>query len=282
MLPAAALLGAAVAALPAVAASEAGPIETVDSLGSYGEQRHSWSPREAVVSAGGVVTFVNGSSTVEHGVVWSAGDPEAPNCTGVPVNEGKTKWQGSCTFSKTGVYAFYCAVHGPSMSGTITVNSTGTTTTTTPTGTPTGTPPAGSTTGTPSAGTTSTPPDGSVSGGSPSAGRALGVASLSATQRGSTVRGSVEVPAADAGGRLEVDLVAKPASLAKSGGALRRVGRLQRSPLRVGRLMFSVSLDARARSALRRHHRLPLIVKIALTPVSGAPSFASRSVVLRP
>jgi plastocyanin len=273
LFPVAALLGAGVVALPAVAASEAGPIKTVDSGGYYGEQ-HSWSPPEAAVSPGGVVTFVNGSSTVKHGVVWSAGDPETPNCTGVPVNEGKTNWQGSCTFSKTGVYAFYCAVHGTSMSGTITVNPTGTTTTTT---TPTGT-----TTGTPPAGTTSTPPGGSVPGGPPSGGRDVGVVSLSATQRGRAVRGSLEVPAADAGGRLEVDLVAKPASLAKSGGALIRVGRLQRSSLRAGRLVFSVSLDARARSALRRHHRLRLIVKIAVTPVSGAPSFASRSVVLRP
>jgi plastocyanin len=270
LFPGAALLGAAVVALPAVAASEAGPIKTVDSPGYYGEQ-HSWSPPEAAVSAGGVVTFVNGSSTVKHGVVWSAGDPETPNCTGVPVNEGKTSWQGSCTFSKTGVYAFYCAVHGTSMSGTITVNPTGTTTTTTPAGTTTGTPPPG---------TTSTPPGASEA--SPSAGRAVGVVSLSATQRGRTVRGSVEVPAADAGGRLEVDLVAKRASLAKSGGASIRVGRLQRSSLRVGRLVFSVSLDARARSALRRHHHLPLIVKIAVTPVTGAPSLVSRSVVLRP
>jgi plastocyanin len=274
LFPVASLLGAAVAALPAVAASEAGPIEAVDSSGYYGEQRHSWSPREAAVSAGGVVTFLNSSSTVKHGVVWSAGDPETPNCTGLPVNEGKTSWQGSCTFSKPGVYAFYCYVHGPSMSGTITVNPTGTTTTTT---TPTGT-----TTVTPPGGTMSTPAGGSVPGGSPSAGPAVGVVSLSATQRGRTVRGSLEVPVADAGGRLEVDLLSKRASLARSGGAAIRVGRLLRSSLRAGRLSFSVPLNARARVALVRHRRLQLTVKIVLTPSQGSPSSTTRSIVLHP
>jgi hypothetical protein len=95
------------------------------------------------------------------------------------------------------------------------------------------------------------------------------------------VHGSIDVPAADAGGRLEVDLLAKRAALAvKSGSSAVRVGRLVRPSLRTGRVSFVVALDARARGLLARRHRLPLVVKVVVTPLGGAPSPTSRNIVL--
>jgi hypothetical protein len=97
------------------------------------------------------------------------------------------------------------------------------------------------------------------------------------------VRGSLQVPAANAGGRLEVDLLAKRAALGTGSGSSRvRVGRLVRTSLRAGRLSFAVALDAKARRALTRRRRLALVVKVTLAPAQGAAAVTSRSVVLHP
>jgi hypothetical protein len=97
------------------------------------------------------------------------------------------------------------------------------------------------------------------------------------------VRGSLQVPAADAGGRLEVDLLAARAALARSRGSSGvRVGRLVRSSLRIGRLSFAVALDTRGRAALSRHRRLALVLRVALAPPHGSPAVTSRRVVLHP
>jgi plastocyanin len=109
-----------------------------------------------------------------------------------------------------------------------------------------------------------------------------GPPSLRSTQRGTSVRGSLDVSQSGAGGRLEVDLLAKTASLAKarrSGST--RVGRLVRASVSAGKVSFSVSLTARGKSALRRHHRLALTVKITLTPRRGEAATIMRSVVVR-
>jgi hypothetical protein len=96
------------------------------------------------------------------------------------------------------------------------------------------------------------------------------------------VGGSVEVSQSGAGGRLEVDLIANSASLAK----VRHkkppavVGRLVRTSLSAGKVSFSVSLNAKAKSALRRHHKLALSVQIVLTPLHGAAVTITRSIVL--
>jgi hypothetical protein len=93
------------------------------------------------------------------------------------------------------------------------------------------------------------------------------------------VHGAVEV--AQAGGRLEVDLLAGNASLAKAKHPSRvRVGRVIRSSLQAGAVSFAVPLTAKAKSALRRHRRLALTVQIVLTPVHGAALTITRSVVL--
>jgi plastocyanin len=270
-----ALLGSSVAVLPAVAGSETTPTVSAESnastCGSY--YANCWVPPQVELTAPGTVTFKNATG-IPHGVVWSS-VPTTPACSGVPVNSFATSFSGTCSFSQPGVYKFYCAYHGPSMSGTITVNPSGTTTTTTA-----GTAPGATTTSTTqSYGTTSTSTAGSGSA-SPAGGTAANVL-LARSQHGRAVRGAVEVPSADAGGRLAVDLLASSASLARTGtGGPVRVGRFQRTSVRAGRISFSIVLDAKATRALARHRRLSLIVKVALTPPGGSPSLTSRSVLL--
>jgi plastocyanin len=271
-----AVLGGGVAVFPALAGSETTPaIEAVNSSGYYGEQHHHWSPPQVTVNAGGVVSISN-PSEVNHGVEW-VGGPEKPACSGIPVGTSPAssgaKWSGTCTLSKPGTYTFYCTVHGPEMTGTITVNANGTTTTTMSTAQ---SPPPGA-----AAPTSPGEASPTTSSGSPSAVGAAAVVKLAAGQHGSSVHGAVEVSQAGAGGRLEVDLLARGASLAKVGRASRvRVGRFVRSSLTAGVVPFAVPLTAKARSALLRHRRLELTVQVLLTPAHGSAVVISRSVVL--
>jgi plastocyanin len=284
LLPLAAVLGAGVVILPAVASSEATPtIEAVHEGGVYGGYR--WKPPIATVNAGGGVTFSNPSTTVYHGVEWVS-RPAEPVCSGVPVGKGPAasakNWTGNCTFTQPGTYTFYCTVHGPEMAGTITVNANGTTTMTTTTSTqPTGTTPT-STNGTTQSGP-SQPPPGAGAPGSPLAGSAASAVKLAAIQRGGSVRGSVDVSAAGAGGRLTIELLAKSASLASAGhGARVRVGHLVLSNLHSGKMAFAVPLSSRARGALRRHHRLPVTARLQIQGHSGSALTIMRSVTLHP
>jgi plastocyanin len=110
----------------------------------------------------------------------------------------------------------------------------------------------------------------------------VGSPSLRSTQHGTSVKGLLDVSQAGAGGRLEVDLLAKGASLAAVHRSSQvRVGRLVRASVSAGKVSFSVALTARAKSALRRHHRLALTVKITLTPTHGTAVSIARSVTLR-
>jgi plastocyanin len=262
------MLGLAAAVLPAIASSETSPtIDAVNTPGSglYAEEQHSWSPAAVTVMAGGVVTFRN-STEVSHGVEWrSAIKPTCEEGAGqVPVGTtaaaSGTKWSGTCTFSQPGTYTFYCTVHGPAMTGTITVSPNGTTTVTTPT---TGTTP------TATAPTTEAP--------RPSL---LGPLSLRASQHSSSVHGSLVISQAGAGDRLEVDLFASSASLRKTRHATPvRVGRLLRSSVAAGRQTFTVTLNADAKRALKRRHRLGLTLKLTLTPLEGKPITLTRTVV---
>ena len=110
----------------------------------------------------------------------------------------------------------------------------------------------------------------------------LATLALANAQHGDTVHGTVQIPAADGGARLEVELLAQGASLAKvkRPGSL-RVGRLVRPSAPAGKVTFAVSLNAAAKRALRRHHKLALTVKIVLTPKHGTAMTLTRSVVVR-
>ena len=272
----AAVLGAAVVVLPAVASSEAGPMISAVGGGPYGESL-AWSPASVEVASGGNVTFQNASATVSHGVVWDTA--EAPSCSGIPLGRGDTSWKGTCTFSHPGSYNFHCYVHPIEMKGTVTVSANGTTTVTTPGG-----PPGTTTTGTTTTGTATVPGAQEAGGpsGSPLAGSASAAIRLARLQHGGAVRGAVAVSEAGSGGRLEVDLLARRASLAGAHHApLASAGRLVRSSLRAGVVSFKVPLNARAAHALRAHHRLALSVRIVIRPVHGSPVTVTRSVLLR-
>jgi plastocyanin len=261
------MLGVAVAVLPAMALSaETTPVEAVNEGGYYG--KHRWSPAQVTVSVGAAVTFRN-SSEVLHGVEWrSAIKPSCEEGPGkVPVGTtpaaSGTNWSGACTFSQPGTYTFYCTVHRAEMTGTITVNAESPTPTTTTAPTTNSAP----TTTTPTTPGTSSSP-------------LIGGPSLRSTQRGGTVRGSLEVSQAGAGSRLEVDLFADSASLATAKHPTRvRVGRLVRNSLSAGKVPFAVGLTPRARGALKRHHRLKLTVMITLTPLHRAPFNLTRVVI---
>ncbi len=268
----AAVLGAAVAVLPAVASSETSPTVEAVNKGLY---THYWSPTQATVIPGGAVTFRN-STTVAHGVEW-VGGPAKPECSsGVPVGStpaasGK-EWSGTCSFAQAGTYTFYCTVHGPEMTGTVTVDANGTTTTTT-TGSSTTTTPAPTPTT-----TTTTNPTAPLQ--PPATALLLGSPALRSSQRSGAVLGSLEISKAGAGGRLEVDLFAKGASLGQHKHLMRvRVGGLLRSSVSAGKLVFAVKLDAKARRALKRHRRLALTVKITLTPLHGEPLTVTHAIV---
>lgn len=272
------LLGAAVAVLPALAASEAPTISAVN-YEYLNYTRHYWSPEQASVAPNGVVTIRNETS-VPHGVEWKTG-PATPSCSGVFVGTGAaasgTNWTGTCTFTQSGTYTFYCTVHGAEMKGTITVSAptTGTTVTTT-TGTGTQTAPGGG--GTPSGPTTTTT---YATPASPLAGSASQALKLKRTQRGTAVRGSLSLSQAASGARLRVDLFAGSASVAGATPARQvRVGHLVRLSLKPGNLSFKVPLSAAARHALRVHRRLRLTVKIALSPQLGPAVQIRRTVTL--
>jgi plastocyanin len=109
------VVGAALGAVPAIA-------ETSPTVS--GTESLKWVPPEVTVAPGGTVNFQNTSASVPHGVVWEAGNPSTPACSGVPVNRGETNWKGSCTFTNAGTYRYYCYVHGRAMSGSVNVGST--------------------------------------------------------------------------------------------------------------------------------------------------------------
>ncbi len=269
----AALIGAAVAVLPALAAapSEA-KLEVnencVEPDWPCWAAPGSGSPASKVtIATGGEVMFTDHTST-PAAVVWTG---SAPACSGMPAS-AMTGWEGKCKFEQPGTYRFESSTLWPeytkyeivvegAASGT---TPTTTTTTTTPTTTTTTAP------ATPSEPSHSSP----LEGGS----RAL---KLAGSQRGSTVHGSIELSQAGSGGRLEVGLFAAGASLAKAGHPAQvRVGRLVRSSLKAGRVSFSVPLSAKGKAALRRHRRLALTVKITLTPQHGVAVTVTHVVVM--
>ncbi len=198
-----------------------------------------------------------------------------------------TGWEGTCKFEAPGTYRFedpgmYYPEATVEVSAPATITPTGATTNgSTPSGSSGSSyPSSGSGSGSPSqAGGPSgaDTPLGSLLAGAQSSAVVLG-----ATQHGESVHGSVDVSQAGAGGRLEVELLARSASLASAGHSSRvQVGRAVRTSLPAGTVTFRVAIDAGARHALRVHRRLALSVKITLTAPHRSPVVLTRSVVLR-
>ncbi len=293
-----AMLGAAVAVVPALASSGTEPtINAIEEMGVYTYVR--WSPSEAQVAPTGSVTFQDVAGEGEHGVIWKPGNPEPPTCSGVP-NVGAKEWKGTCSFTKPGVYEFECAVHHSLMTGRITVGEGGTTTssssttststsssytyssTTTTTTSPPTTTQTATTAVTPSVGggAPQSPPVTGLGGEGPGSPAPLALL-LSRSQHGTAVHGSTDVPPALGGSRLEVDLLATTASLARAHRlAPVRVGRFVRASVAAGKAPFSVTLSSQGKRALRRHGHLALTVKVTLTLPSGTAMSTTRSMVL--
>jgi len=112
-------------------------------------------------------------------------------------------------------------------------------------------------------------------------GPALIGGSLKLSGHGSSVRGSIGIGLPGAGGRLEIDLLAKPGALGTRGSKPVVVGRFVRVPVQAGTLSFSASLSAKAKAAMRRHRRLALSAKVTLTPHAGAVARLTRTLTLR-
>ncbi|HEY2632977.1 MAG TPA: hypothetical protein VGI26_11445 [Solirubrobacteraceae bacterium] len=221
---------------------------------------------KVTLASGGSVAFTDHAK--EANLVWTG---TAPTCeASVPVSPtaAKTGWEGKCAFATPGTYKFESTTMFNELGFDYTkyevvVESSATTPPPGPTGE------GGSTPGTPS-----TP--GESASGSP----LTGSPSIHASQKGTSVMGSLQIAKAGAGDRLEVDLLATAASLAKTSHATRVVGRFVSPSVSAGHRSFAVKLNAKARAALKRHHRLALKVKITLTPVHGAPFTVTRSVTL--
>ena len=250
-----ALLGAAVVVLPAVAGSETTPTDRRRSTPKT-STKHSTTtgrPPTVAIEAGGVVTFSNPSTRSRTGSNGSAG-PATPSCSRRP--GGSRRRVGHQLERQLHVHAaghLHVLLHGPpdgddrhghgqrgrrhdhhdrprphhAGDGA-------------PTGAPTGSP-------------------ASDRGPRPArpARRSPGAPSqavrLARSQRGESVRGSLKVSPAGAGGRLEVDLLATRASLARAGQLAQvRVGRLVRSSLRAGTVAFTVALSAQGQASAAR------------------------------
>jgi plastocyanin len=261
-LVAAAACGVALA-VPAYARQNPPASATVTAT-DYSTTSHAWVGGDATIAAGGTVTFTYPTGTSSHSVEFTGAQPAS--CTGLPADPGRG-WTGSCRFDAAGSYPFVCPVHAD-MTGTITVQATATPT---PSATPgaTATPPAGG----------GGPPAPGAGGGAPPVATTLAV-SLPKSQKGTRVRGRVDV--AVTGSRLDVSLWASRRSL--SGGKSTkpvRIGKLTRTSAPAGKVSFAVVADAKAMSALRRHHRLAVTVRIALTPPGGHELTRSSRITLR-
>jgi plastocyanin len=293
----AALAGAAIAVLPALAAPSEAKLEVNENCVENdwpcwalpGSGAKPDPAGKVTIAAGGVVTFVDHSTATN--IVWTGA---APTCEpSVPVNTtAKTGWEGKCTFENPGTYKFESAsLWFEYTKYEIEVQATGTTGST-PTGTGTGSEggssnPSGSSTST-SGSTQGGSPGGSAGGagaplGSLFVGSASSACKLPPIQHGQSVHGSLDVSQAGAGGRLEVELLAARGSLASAGHAAHeQVGRLVRSSLRAGTDRFTVSLDAKGRRALHARGHLALSVKLELASAQGSAVALTRSVALRP
>jgi hypothetical protein len=296
LLPLALLLGAAVAAPPALAAApsevklEVNENCVLPNWPCWATPGSSQPAAKVTIAAGGSITFADDKTAAN--IAWTGTAPTCESSVPVAPAQPATEWEGKCTFVTPGTYKFESStlfndgvdnyrnyevvVEGSATGTTGEGGSKGGSTGTTPTGSTPGTTPTGSTPGTTPTGST----PGTTSSGNRTGSPLSGAPKLSSSQRGRTVKGSVKVSGAGAGGRLEVDLIATTASSAKAAHATQVVGRSVSSSVGAGRRSFSVALDAQARRALESRHHLALKVKITLTPVHGKATIVTRSVAL--
>jgi hypothetical protein len=278
------VLGAAVAIVPAPAPALAAPSEAKLEVNEncvdpdwpcWATPGSSQPAFKVTIASGGSVMFVDDKTATN--IAWAGTAPACEPAVPVTPAAAKTGWEGKCTFSQPGTYNFESSTlfnEGGSLNYTkyevvvegSTTPSPGTTGESGSKGTPA-----------PGGGTSSpTPSGGEAPSGSPLSGAPM----IGSSQRGTTVKGSLQVSKAGAGDRLVVELLATAASLASAGHSTQVVGRSVSALVSAGQRSFSVKLDAKAKRALKRHHRLALKVKITLTSPHGQATSVMRSVTL--
>lgn len=215
-----------------------------------------------MLAAGGSLTFVDHGTAAD--LAWTG---TAPTCEpGVPVAPAApgTGWEGKCTFATPGTYRFESSTLWPEYTRYEVIAEGAATGTTGEAGMSPGTGPSGP----------------GPAGGRPTGSPLAAAPKISPSQRGGVVRGSLQVADSWAGARLEVDLVAAATSLGRAEHGTQVVGRTVSASVAAGRRSFSVKLDAKARRALQRRHRLALKVMITLTPTAGQARTVTKSVAL--
>ena len=272
---AAGLLGAAVAAVPGLAAGSSPPNNASFTAVDYAWQA-AGGGNKVVIAQGGTVSFAYPSGSSAHNADFASGAApsvcmQTSGTSGgavppLPHQPTPPAWAGTCTFNTAGTYTFHCDAH-PGMTGTIVVEAPGGTTGTTGTTTTGTTVTTGPTSPEPTVpittGTTPAPP---TTGGAAAASNIF----LAHAQHGRTVNGSLYVTMHGAGGQLRVALFARGRSLGGRQHGPVRVADLVRYLRTAGSLRFSVRLSATAWRALQRRHHLKLTVKIAIQPPRGA------------
>ena len=209
-------------------------------------------------------------------LAWSGTAPTCEPSVPVAPTAPKTGWEGKCTFTTSGTYKFESSTlfDEPGLDYTkyeVVVEGS----TSAP---PTGTTGEGGSKGGSTPG--STTPSPTPAGESPTGSPFSGAPTIHSSQRGTTVKGSLQISMAGTGDRLTVELLAPTASLAKTGHTTQVVGRFVSASVSAGPRSFSVKLNAKARRALKRRHRLALKVKITLTPAYGEATSITRSVTV--
>jgi plastocyanin len=155
--PLAGLLGAAIAAVPGIAAGTTPPSTASIKAVDYAWQANGGTTAAATIAAGGTVTISYPQGFSAHNADFGAG-PQPSNCTQsagassgpvppLPHRPTTAGWSGTCTFKTAGTYSFHCDLH-PFMTATIDVVTSPppTTSTTTTSTTTTGTTTTGTTT----------------------------------------------------------------------------------------------------------------------------------------
>lgn len=228
-------------------------------------------PANVTIASGASVTFSYPTGASAHNVRFTGAAPTScavtvgppADATGLPSSASPAPWSGSCTFTVPATYAFVCDLHGSAMSGSVTI--------------PGGAPPPPPPVAPPPPPIAPPPPPPPPPASTLPIGFGLSVA---ASQRGSTVRGSVRVRRSNASVRARA--FARRGVL--SGGrstTLVLVGSRLRRSVAAGRVSFSVPLSATARRALRRDGKLAITLKVSVSPPSGTSFRASRAVVMR-
>jgi plastocyanin len=246
-LPAAVVLGAAAAAVPALAAGGAPSFTASDYAWTVTGTAKSTT---VTIAPGGSVGFSYPTGHSFHNADFGTG-PRPASCTQtagapsgrvppLPHTPTGIGWSGSCMFGLPGVYRFHCDEH-PFMTGSVVVQG---------------------------------PP------GSPLAGRPANAISIISRQRGTAVRGVVRLSRPAAGGSLEILVLASARSLGRRGTAKLRVGQKSNTVVRTGNIRFVVALGAAVRRAERRGP-LPVTVEVTVRPPGRSSVSVSRKVVVQ-